>query len=407
MSQTTDDPLKELSRSAAMQPKEQLLVLKEDNGAMFIGLPKEYSFQENRISLTPSAVGVLVSRGHRVIVEAGAGLSSGYSDNEYSEAGAEVTESRREVFKANMLLKVEPPSLDEIELMQHQQILISALQLSILPENFLRRLAKKNITAIAWDFLKDDEGIHPIVRAMGEIAGNTSILIAAELLASHPNGRKAMLGGITGVLPSEVVIIGAGTVAEYATRAALGVGANVTVFDESVFKLRRLQNDIGVRLNTCTIQPDKLHNALIKADVAIGAVRPGDGRTPCIVFEETVEQMNAGAVIVDVSIDRGGCFESSEVTTHQSPSIVKYGVIHYAVPNIASRVSRTASQALNNIFLPILLNFSEYGSLLDVLKTNSGVRSGVYMYNGHITNKSMADGQRMPFKDLNLLLALF
>jgi alanine dehydrogenase len=240
---------------------------------------------------------------------------------------------------------------------------------------------------------------------MGEIAGGTSILIAAEYLSNVNNGQGAILGGISGISPTEVVILGAGTVGEFATRAALGLGASVKVFDNSIFKLRRLQSDIGTRIFTSVIQPRVLAKHLKTADVVIGAIRAQQGRTPCVVTEQMVSEMKVGSVIIDVSIDQGGCFETSEVTNHSKPVFRKHGVIHYCVPNIASRVSRTASYALSTIFAPILLNIGEEGGVENMLRRDEGVRNGIYIYNGILTNQVLGEMFKLPFKDINLFMA--
>ena len=398
------DPLKSLSQQATLMPKEQLFAIRNADKRLFIGLPKETSFQENRVGLTPSGVNVLCNNGHEVWVEMGAGISAGFSDHDYSEAGARIVESPKEVFQAHVVLKVEPPSLSEIKMMTRRQLLISALQLSIQPEDFLKQLIDKKITAIAWDYLRGEDGSFPLVTAMGEIAGNTSVLIAAEYLSKMNNGRGAMLGGIPGVKPSEVVIIGAGSVGEYAARAAIGLGAIVKVFDENTYKLRRLQNQIGQKLFTSVIQPDVLGEALLTADVAIGAVRAVHGRTPNVVSDEMVQDMKSGSVIVDVSIDQGGCFATSEVTNHDYPVFEKYGVIHYCVPNIASRVSQTASMALNNIFVPLMLNIGREAGIDNLVRQDAGLRNGVYLYKGMMTNKFLSDTYGIPYKNLDLLM---
>ncbi|MDR9398680.1 alanine dehydrogenase [Salibacter sp.] len=402
---SSDDPVKNLSQEASRQPQEQLLAVKEDSRKLYIGIPREISFQENRVALAPEAVALLTNNGHEVWVEMDAGKASNFSDRDYSEAGAKIVESKEEIYKAQVILKVEPPSMDEINLMQRKQLLVSALQLSIQPENFLKNLMNKRVTAIAWDYFMDAEGNLPIVNAMGEIGGNTAVLIAAEYLSNYNNGVGTMLGGITGVKPSEVIIIGAGSVGEYATRAALGLGATVKVFDNSTYKLRRLQNSLGQRLFTSTLQPKVIANALKTADVAIGAIRAPHGRTPCVVSEEMVSAMKKGSVIVDVSIDQGGVFGTSEVTNHDYPVFTKHGVIHYCVPNIASRVSRTASYALSNIFAPILLSIGEEGGVDALLKKNRGLRKGVYIYNGTLTNEFLGESYGIPYKDLDLLMS--
>ncbi len=402
---TGDETLKSLGEQAAYMPKEQLIAIRNEERRLFIGLPKETSFQENRVALTPDGAGVLVANGHEVWVEREAGLAAGFTDHMYSEAGAKVVDSAKEVFQAGLVLKVEPPSLDEIEMMTQRQILISALQLSIQPEDFLKKLMAKKITAIAWDYLQGKDGNYPLVAAMGEIAGNTAILIAAEYLSNVNNGVGMMLGGIAGVKPTEVVIIGAGSVGTNAAKAALGLGATVKVFDNDTYKLRRLLNSIGHPVFTSIVQPDILRESLRTADVAIGAVRAPHGRTPCMVTEEMVQGMKPGSVIIDVSIDQGGCFETSEITNHDYPVFERHGVVHYCVPNINSRVSQTASVALNNVFVPILLEIGNEGSLDYLLKKKPGVRKGVYIFKGMLTNRFLSSAYDIPYKDLDLLMA--
>lgn len=402
---STKDPVRNLAGEAARQPKEQLEAVINRDNQLSIGIPRETSFQEKRVALAPEAVALLTNNGHKVKVEAGAGLDANFSDTHYSEAGAEITENTREVYQCEILLKVEPPSSKEIDMMQRKQVLISALQLSIQPEHFLRKLMDKRITAVAWDYVMDEDGNLPVVNAMGEIAGNTAVLIASEYLSNYNNGVGTMLGGITGVKPSEVVIIGAGSVGEYATRAALGLGSLVKVFDNSTYRLRRLQNSLGSRLFTSTIQPKVLLNALKTADVAIGAIRAPHGRTPCVVQENMVREMKEGSVIVDVSIDQGGVFETSEVTNHDYPTFKKHGIVHYCVPNIASRVSRTASYALSNIFAPVLVNAGHEAGVENLLKKHRGLRKGVYIFNGTLTNEFLGESYNIPYKDLDLLMS--
>jgi alanine dehydrogenase len=252
----------------------------------------------------------------------------------------------------------------------------------------------------------EDEGGHiPVVRSMSEIAGNTAILIAAELLSNVNEGKGLMLGGLSGVNPTNVVILGAGTVGEYATRAALGLGASVLIFDKSISKLRRLQDILFTRMATSVVQPKVLEKALKRADVVIGAVRATEGRTPCIVTEEMVQGMKPGSVIVDVSIDQGGCFETSEVTTHEKPTYKKYGIVHYCVPNIASRVSRTASFSLSNIFLPTLVQMGEEGGVEQMIRQHVGVRSGLYIYHGTLTNRGVGEWFELPYKNIDLIFS--
>ncbi|MBK9193297.1 MAG: alanine dehydrogenase [Crocinitomicaceae bacterium] len=402
---TDPDALKSLIKEGSLLPQEEMLAIGRKKGKLVIGIPRETTYQENRVALTPEAVQFLVSNGHSILVESKAGESARYSDVDYSEAGAEIAYDKASVFKANIIIKVAPPSDEEIELMPGNQTLISALQLTLHPKKTLVALMNKKITAIAWDYIQDEHQIFPVVRAMGEIAGNTSILIAAELLSNYKTGKGIMMGGVAGVQPTEVVILGAGTVGEYACRTAIGLGSSVKVFDNSISKLRRLQNDIGQRIFTSVIQPKLLEKAIMRADVVIGAVRAPFGRTPCIVTEEMVRQMKAGSVIVDVSIDQGGCFETSRVTNHTKPTFVEHDVIHYCVPNVASRVSRTASIALSNIFSPMLLEMGEMGGTKEMIKRDPGFRAGVYIYKGKLTSEILGKVFDLPFKNIELLLA--
>lgn len=388
-----------------MMPQEEMLEVGRKKGKLYIGIPKELSFQENRIALVPDAVALLVNNGHRVVIETQAGKAANFEDKDFSEAGAEIAYDVQEVYKAEIVLKVAPPSAEEIEMMQRKQTLISALQLTVQPEDYVKKLVSKKVTAIAYDFIKDKDGIFPVIRLMSEIAGNTSILIAAEYLSNVHNGQGSIFGGITGTPPTDVVILGAGTVGEFATRAALGLGASVKVFDDSLYKLRRLQSVLGTRVYTSVLQPKILAKALRTADVVIGAIRAKEGRTPCVVTETMIQDMKYGSVIIDISIDQGGCFETSKVTNHSKPVFRKHGVIHYCVPNIASRVSRTASYALSNVFAPVLLSIGEEGGIENMLRRDSGVRNGVYVYNGILTNKFLGETFNLPYKDIDLLMA--
>lgn len=387
-----------------MQPQESMLEVKTKKNQLFIGIPKEISFQENRIPLTPLSVALLVNNGHQVMLESNAGQAANFSDKDYSEQGALIVYDTKAVYEADIIIKIAPPMVQEIEMMKHGQILISALQLATLKADSLHALMKKNVTALCFEHLLDEGGSLTVVRAMSEIVGATSILIAAEYLSNVFEGKGLMLGGITGVPPTEIVILGAGTVGEYAARTAISLGAEVKVFDSSIYKLRRLQNNIGARVFTSVVQPIVLEKAITTCDVAIGAIRAEDGRSPCIISEATVSRMKRDSVIIDVSIDQGGCFETSEVTNHTHPVFRKYDVIHYCVPNIASRVARTATYALTNIFAPILLDIGEQGGIKNVIWQKSGVRNAVYIYQGQLTNKYIGERFSIPCKDLDLLI---
>jgi alanine dehydrogenase len=384
-------------------PQEEKLEVARHKSQLFIGIPKETSFQERRICLTPDAVASLVAQGHRILLESGAGESSSYSDHEYNEAGAEVTHDTKKVFQCPMIVKVEPPTFEEIEMMTLESILISAIQIKTRKKQYFEALATKKITALAFEFIKDDDGSYPAVKSLSEIAGTASILIAAELMINQQVGKGLLLGNITGVPPTEVVIIGAGTVGEFAAKTAIGLGASVKVFDNSITKLRRLQNNLQQRIFTSTIHQKSLLKALRRCDVAVGAMR-GKDRTPVVVTETMVEHMKKGAVIVDVSIDTGGCFETSELTTHERPTFIKNDVIHYCVPNIPSRYSKTASLSISNIITPYLVQIAEDGGIESALRCHKGLKHGVYFYHGILTNQSIGDWYDLPSRDINLIV---
>ena len=388
---------------AQLLPQEETLEIYKKKGKLFIGIPKETYFQEKRVCLTPDAVSAIVSNGHRVMIEAGAGDGANFKDRAYSEAGAEVTKDTAKVYSCPIILKVEPPSLDEIKLINPQTLLISALQLKTQNKKYFETLATKRITALAFEFIKDEDGTYPAVRSLSEIAGTASILIAAELLSNINGGNGLMFGNISGVPPTEVVIIGAGTVGEFAARSAIGLGANVKIFDNSITKLRSVQSNLGRTVYTSTIQPKNLIKALKRCDIAIGAVR-GSHRAPIVVTEAMVNCMKTGAVIIDVSIDMGGCFETSEVTTHDKPTFEHNGIVHYCVPNIPARYSRSASVTISNMFTPYLLKIAEDGGIENALRFDRGLKNGLYFYHGILTNKSVADWFGLKYSDVNLLI---
>ena len=384
-------------------PQAEMLEIKKQKGELFIGLPKENHLGEKRICLTPDAVTALTSHGHRIVIETGAGDGANYTDKEYSEAGAKISYDVKEAFKCKIVLKVAPPTEEEIEYINPQTILISSLQLKTQTKKYFENLAKKRITAVAFDFIKDEQETYPIVKSLSEIAGTASVLIAGELMSGVNKGNGLLFGNISGVPPTSVVIFGAGTVGEYAARTAIGLGARVKVFDNSIAKLRKLQHSLPAPIYTSTIQPKSIAKALMRCDVAIGAIR-GRNRSPIIATETMIEQMKEGAVIVDVSIDRGGCFETSNVTNHNIPTFVKHGVIHYCVPNIPARYARTATLSISNIFTPFLLNIAEEGGFENAIRYDKSLRNGMYYYHGVLTNKTVADWFDLPFRDINLLI---
>lgn len=384
-------------------PQEETLEIARAKGELFIGLPREAYFQERRICLTPDAVKTIVNNGHRILIEKDAGLEAGYTDREYSEAGATITNNRNEVFECPIILKVEPPTLDELKLIKPRSVIISALQLKTRKKAYFEALEKRKLTAMAFEFIKDEANSFSLVRALSEIAGTASILIASELMSNQKNGSGLLFGNISGVSPVEVVVIGAGTVGEYAVKTAIGLGANVRVFDSSVTKLRRIQNNVGRFLHTSTLQPNNLLEAIKKCDVAIGAIR-GMNRSPIIVTEDSVRKMKKGSIIIDVCVDMGGCFETTEMTSHENPFFIKHDVIHYGVPNIPARYPRSASLTISNIFSPYLLKIAENGGFENAIRMDEGLKNGLYFYHGILTNKTIADWFDIPYNDLNLLI---
>ncbi len=394
-----------ISTSFSYETLEETLDIKPKGSSMHIGIPREIAFQENRVALTPDAVSVLVSNGHEVVIEHNAGEASHFRDKDYSEAGARIVYDRAEVFKAPILVKSAPVIDEDLPLLQLNQVIISPIHLSVLKAELLEKMMEKRITAISFENLKDDSDSYPIVRSMSEIAGSAVMLIAGQYLSSANHGKGVLLGGISGIAPTKVIILGAGIVGEYAARAALALGASVKVFDNNVYRLKRLQNNVGHRLWTSVIEPRMLSKQLKTCEVAVGALGSESGRTPMVVTEEMVSNMRPGAVVIDVSIDRGGCFETSEITTHEHPIFMKYGVIHYCVPNIPSGFARTASQAISNVLMPLLLEAGEDGGFENLVWHQVHLRSGIYLFKGALTNFYLSERFDLKYTDLNLLIA--
>lgn len=388
----------------SLEPLPERIAQTSGSGVFSIGIPYETSPTENRVSIVPYSVHALVAQGHKVVVQSQAGIRSNFSDHEYSEAGAVIAGSREEVYACNIILKVAPPTIDEIELFKPDQCLISPLQIPILTESYIDRLLRHRVTSVAMEYLQAADGSYPLVRTMSEIAGITAIQTAAELLSKGDGGRGVLLGGVSGVPPAKVVILGAGVVGEFAVRTALSLGASVRVFDDNIYKLMRIQQIIGRRLYTSSLNKSQLEYQLLSADVVIGAIHSPTGRSKIIVSEDMIMKMKEGSVILDVSIDQGGIFETSEVTSLQNPTFIKHGVVHYCVPNIASKVSRTSSAAISNIVTPLLLKAGESGGIEGLLNTHSGFRHGVYTYKGHLTNEYLSRRFSHKYTSLDLIL---
>ena len=395
-----------VSPSITYDTLEETLDIKPKGTKLFIGMPKETSFNENRIALSPESVGVLVANGHRVLIETKAGLGASYTDKDYSEAGAEIAYDKKAVFTCDVLVKSAPVSESDCELLKFNQCIISPIHITVMKREILQKMMEKKITALSFENLKDDTGHNPIVRSMSEIAGSAVMLIAGQYLSNANNGKGVLVGGISGIPPTKVIIIGAGIVGEYAARTALAMGASVKIFDNSIYKLKRLQNNIGGRLWTSVLEPKILAKQLKTCDVAVGALCSSNGgRTAVVVSDAMVSNMRPGTVIVDVSIDRGGCFETSEVTSHEDPIFKKYDVIHYCVPNIPSGFARTASQAISNVLMPLLLETADDGGIDNMVWYKINIRSGIYMFKGALTNFYLSERFNLKYTDLNLLIA--
>lgn len=394
-----------ISPSLLYEAMEETLDIKTPGAKLHIGIPKEIAFQENRIALTPDAVGVLVANGNIVTIEHNAGERSHYSDRDYSEAGAQIVYDRAAVYQCPILVKSAPPVEEDIPLLQMNQIIISPIHHSALKKDIIEKMMAKRITALSFENFKDDSGTYPIVRSMSEIAGSAVMLIAGQYLSSFNEGKGVLLGGISGIPPTKVVIIGAGIVGECATRNALAMGASVKVFDNNIYRLKQMQNNLGQRVWTSVLEPRILAKQLKTCEVAVGALSNEYGRAPVVVTEEMVAAMRPNSIIIDVAIDRGGCFETSELTSYEEPTFLKHGVIHYCVPNIPSGFARTASHGISNVLMPLLLEVSDEGGLEEMIWHKFNVREGVYLFKGSVTDIYISQKFDLKYTDLNLLIA--
>ncbi len=393
--------------NTAFMPKEEHLETAVKNKRITIGIPSDNKDEEKRVSLTPEAINLLVESGNEVIVQTGAGLGANYTDNDYSENGAVISDSPARVYSADAVIKVAPFSEKDTEYLKGNQVVISYLNVLNFSEETLSKLIRKKVTAIAFEKIRDNNGVMPVVESMSEICGVTSLLVASEYLSNMHGGKGVMLGGITGVTPTEVVIIGANTAGEYAARAAIGLGSTVKIFDNSLHRLRRFQNLLGQRLQTSVFHPQVLMKALKSADVLIGAIELEDLRPWYYITEDMVRSMKKGAVVIDLSIDRGGCIETTECRAMLDPVYEKHGVIHFSAWNLPSRVARTASIALSNVFTPLLQSMADAGGITQLLKNDLGVRNGAYLFNGMLTNETLGQKFGIISKDLDLLISAF
>jgi len=388
-------------------PQEEMLEVTTKRKCLTIGIPKEIDPNESRVALTPQAVELLVSNGYTILYERDAGKESSFSNEKYLEAGATMCEDKPSVYAADIILKVGPFTIPEIELLRERQTVISSFNVNHEADATIKALLAKKVISIGFEYMRDMNGSYPVVSSMCEIAGSISIMIAAEYMSNANNGKGIMLGGVTGISPAEVVILGANTAGEFAARTALGLGATVKIFDSNLQRLVDIQRNLGQRIFTSTYHPPVLQKALTGAEVVIGTIQLNEDDNPFYISEDMVRNMKAGTIIVDLSIDQGGCFETSRCTTHKNPTFQKYGITHYCVPNIAARVARTSSIALSNIFAPILFEIGETGGVNSYLKTNYTLRQGVYTFNGILTNYYISKFFDLPYKNIDLLMAAF
>jgi alanine dehydrogenase len=398
--------LKGLTIERGLMTMEKPLPLREQHTVLRIGVPREISNEERRVALAPSGVASLVADGHEVCIEKGAGMQAHFTDVSYAEAGGELIESPADLYgKCSLIVKVGPPAGEELDMLQEKQTLISALHLGATTPDFLKRLMDLGITGIGFEFIRDPDGTLPIVRMMHEIMGSMAVQIASRYLESNEGGKGVMLGGISGVPPSTVLILGAGVVGEWAARTALGYGAHVIVLDNDLSALRALEHYLDRRITTAMAAGQYLRQAVLSADVVIGAMMADGQRSPILVTEDMVAAMRPGSVIVDAVIDQGGCIETSQPTTHSEPTFRLHDVIHYCVPNMPSNAARTATYALTNVLVPYLLQIGEVASINEALWRNAGLRNGAYVYRRHLTKKSLATMFGMPHRDIELLIA--
>jgi alanine dehydrogenase len=396
----------ELSKSVGLKTLEQAVRRSQTQSSLRIGIPKERSADERRVCITPGGVEVLVSNGHQVLIEKNAGADARFPDHAYAEAGAEIAFSSEDVFrKSELIVKVAPADASERAMLKDGQILISAVHLGTASEVYFKDLLTKGVSGIGFEFLQSKDGTFPIVRMMHEITGSVAVQIAAQHLESNRGGPGIMLGGISGIPPATVVILGAGIIAEYAARTALGYGAQVFVMDTDLGALRRLENALDRRIVTAMANQQYLTIAMKSADVVIGAALIEGNKAPCWVTEPMVELMKEGSVIVDTVIDQGGCIETSRATTHSNPVFVKHGVTHYAVPNMPAAVARTATYALNNVIVPYLIQIGDAGGLNEALWHHVTIRNGTYLYKRHLTKKAISTLHNLPYRDIDMLMA--
>lgn len=392
--------------STFLLPKEEMLEVRRKGKKIRIGIPSDQKKVEFRVPLTPQAVELLVSYGHEILIEKEAGMAANYTDEEYRIAGALVMDDRKKIFECDIVLRVSPFDEAEIDLLKGHQALISNLQINAHCPNSISKLMQKKVINIAYEYIEDEDGSKPVVQLMSQISGSTSVIVANEYLSKSRNGKGVLLGSVTGISPAELVILGSGTAAEFAARAALGLGAIVKVFDDNIGSLRKLEEKLQQRIFTSVFYPKVVRKALKSADAVLGAMPVG--MPPSFrITEDMVKKMKQGSVIIDLNVSQGGCFETSHCTDLNNPTFIEHGIVHYCVPNLPAIVARTASIALSNILIPIIIAIGEIGGIDNYIKNSKSFRKGVYIYNGLLTNSALAEKFNLPYKDLDLLLAVF
>ncbi|HHY37880.1 MAG TPA: alanine dehydrogenase [Clostridia bacterium] len=367
---------------------------------MNVGVPKEIKKDENRVAITPAGVDAFAKRGHRVFIEKDAGLGSGISDEEYVKAGAEILTSAREVYsRSDMIIKVKEPLREEYPYFREDLVIFTYLHLAPEPD-LTRAMIDSKVIGIAYETVQLEDGSLPLLHPMSEVAGRMSIQIGAHFLEKRYGGRGILLGGVPGVPPGNVVIIGGGTVGVNAARIALGMGASVAVLDVNPSRLRYIDEVFEGRVVTLMSSPYNIAQAVKRADLLIGAVLIPGAKAPKLVTEEMVKDMKPGSVIVDVAIDQGGSIETIDrITTHSDPVYVKYGVVHYAVANIPGAVPRTSTFALTNVTLPYALKIADMG-VKAAIKCDAALARGVNVYRGAVTYRAVAEAHGLEYTPL-------
>jgi alanine dehydrogenase len=394
-------------RENAAIPQELLKEMGSPRHPLTIGVPKENLKVERRLAFTPEAVDMIVDAGHRVVLEQGAGAGVNYSDAAYAGAGANIS-SREQAFDCDLVFKIAPPTIEDIAYMKKKTTVCSMLQMPDISTEAIQAMAEKAISAVGYELMSPDGLTFPVRNSISEIEGAASVSVASELLSNDKGGKGILMGGVAGVSPVEVVIIGAGVAGTVAARAALALGAVVKIFDSDVWKLRKLQNDLGNPVFTSVFQPNVLVNAFKSADVVIGAMRYINDPVRYIISGDAVKTMKKGALLIDLRVNQGGCFETTCFLPSNHPMIFeKYGVLHYCVPNLSSRVARTTSMALSNIFTPLIVRMGEVGGVAGITKIDMTFRSGLYMYSGKLVNAYVAKHFNLPANDIGLYLSVF